>query len=202
MNPESRNVQVSGESVRYYDYGGTGPHAFLMLHGYNFNSLVWKDLAFLQCAVIKGLHVIALDIPGFPNSVNRFHADEDQVSGIIDRIMSTESVSSVTVMGASAGGTIAMSYARESSRPVDSMILVGAVGLEEGGIRSFNFPLLGIWGSLDRISPPDKARMQFPASGASRFVVLEGAGHPCYLDRPVEFSDAICSFLEEIVGRL
>ena len=55
-------------------------------------------------------------------------------------------------------------------------------------------PTLFIHGSRDP-RPPDGARLVFERFPNTRFVEIDGAGHLPWVERPVEFADAVLGFL-------
>lgn len=56
-------------------------------------------------------------------------------------------------------------------------------------------PTLIVWGELDTETPLDDARFMEQMIPNARLVVLEGAGHFCYLDRFSAFSEVVSSFV-------
>ena len=56
-------------------------------------------------------------------------------------------------------------------------------------------PSLIFWGENDRLIPVKQGRELGRALPDSRLVVLEGASHPCYLDRPLDFHRELLHFL-------
>ena len=58
--------------------------------------------------------------------------------------------------------------------------------------------MLLVWGSEDRVVPPSVARALADRLPGARTLLLEGAGHPSYLDRPDDFHACLVAFLEEL----
>ena len=79
----------------------------------------------------------------------------------------------------------------------------GFVGVAPGGIDYYEselgkirVPTLIVWGEKDSIAPLAMGeRMESKIEG-SRLIVLKDARHPCYLDRPEEFHQALIDFLK------
>lgn len=88
------------------------------------------------------------------------------------------------------------SYDYRNATPVMRDVLVKSVNHDLTNlIARISVPSLLLWGDLDRDTPiNDGQRMANLIPGAS-FVVLAGAGHYSYIDRPTEFFLALDDFL-------
>ena len=68
-------------------------------------------------------------------------------------------------------------------------------------LREVSVRALVIWGENDAIIPVEKSDVLAAAMPDSRRVILRGASHPCYLDRPDEFHRELVSFLDSLSAR-
>ena len=72
-------------------------------------------------------------------------------------------------------------------------------GVIEEVLENLDVPALLIWGDKDNVFPVDqygqKLKQILPRS---KLLILKGARHPAYLDRPQEFHDLLFDFIEEI----
>ena len=59
-------------------------------------------------------------------------------------------------------------------------------------------PTLVAWGENDRIVPLEKSVALTAAIADAKRVVFKGASHPCYLDAPDEFHEALLDFLASL----
>jgi len=57
-------------------------------------------------------------------------------------------------------------------------------------------PVLALWGELDDVSPP--ANAQLLRGRNVKTVILQGARHAAYLDKPKEFVEVVMKFLESV----
>jgi pimeloyl-ACP methyl ester carboxylesterase len=57
---------------------------------------------------------------------------------------------------------------------------------------------LVVWGDRDRVFPPSQADLLVKALPNARKLILEGARHPCYLDAPDRFHEALLGFVEPL----
>ncbi len=67
----------------------------------------------------------------------------------------------------------------------------------EPRLRALRVPTLIIWGKDDQITPPHVAKRFHDMIPGSRLVFLDRCGHVPMIDRPVAFSEAIGSWLQE-----
>ena len=70
-----------------------------------------------------------------------------------------------------------------------------AIGEHLKRLEGSKVPALIFWGSEDRTIPLKQGEQLSRAMPASRLVVLDGASHPCYLDRPLDFHRELLQFL-------
>ena len=56
-------------------------------------------------------------------------------------------------------------------------------------------PALVVWGERDRVFPVGQAKKLAAAFDDASVVILPGARHPAYLDRPERFHEALLAFL-------
>ncbi len=55
-----------------------------------------------------------------------------------------------------------------------------------------------VWGSEDRITPLSDADLLIERLSDAQKLVLDGASHPCYLDLPDQFHQALLEFLKRV----
>lgn len=175
---------------------------FILLHGAHFNSEIWTKVNTLKLLEAYRISFIAPDIPGFgltPKS--RIYSETSGLNRFILDLCTHKSARSVVFIGASMGGGIALSFAKENPPMVDGMFLVGTVGLDSPGIPEFlallNRPVELVWGSEDKVIPVNRAKEMSRKLPNAKLFVIQGAAHPAYLTSP----DVFNSHLEQwIVG--
>jgi 3-oxoadipate enol-lactonase len=87
-------------------------------------------------------------------------------------------------------------------RPADFLApLPGYRGSTATRLAESGIPVLFLVGSEDRVVPADAIAACHRAVPGSRFVLIEGAGHSSYFEKPQEFNDAVGDFLDEIAPR-
>jgi len=111
---------------RAFRIAGSGP-AILLIHGIGDNSTTWSSV---QTALAQRFTVIAPDLLGHGKS-DKPRADYSvaaYANGMRD-LLSVLGIDSVTVVGHSLGGGVAMQFAYQFPQLVDRLILVGAGGV-------------------------------------------------------------------------
>ncbi|MEO1055445.1 MAG: alpha/beta fold hydrolase [Actinomycetota bacterium] len=123
--PPLRHVTIHGHSVGYRRAGGG--QAVLLLHGLAGSSRTW-DAALPQLA--ERYDVIAPDLLGHGESAKPVgdYSLGAYASGVRD-LLAVLDVPSVTVVGHSFGGGVAMQLAYQFPQLVDRLVLVGSGGL-------------------------------------------------------------------------
>ncbi len=86
--------------------------------------------------------------------------------------------------------------------------VAGFVGVSPAGVETWwdhlgNLPVptLLVWGENDQVFPLPRGRALAARIPGARLVVLPGAGHPCYLDRPAEFHRDLIEFTRGLAHR-
>ena len=190
---ESLEVNLSGTRVHFLAAGDRGGSAVLLLHGARFSSQTWRELGTLELLARKGYRVLALDLPGYGASEASDTSPDQLLAALVPLLFDRP----VAVISPSMSGRF--SFPLVTRRP---SYLAGFVPVAPGGIadhlRSLEgsrVPTLIFWGSDDKIVPLKQGEQLSRAMPNSRLVVLDGASHPCYLDRPLDFHRELLQFL-------
>lgn len=177
------------------------PATFLLLHGAAFSAETWRKLGTLDVLAAAGLGAIALDLPGHGGSPP---AAADPRPLLFDAVAAL-GIRPPIVVAPSMSGRFAFPLIIHHPQSVAGFVAVAPVGINEhaGQLPTARVPALIVWGDQDRIIPvaqADRLRRLLPNS---RALILAGARHPCYLDRPREFHAALIEFAKSIAaGRL
>jgi pimeloyl-ACP methyl ester carboxylesterase len=105
----------------YYDESGFGP-VVLLVHGFPFDSSIWKEQI---AALSESYRVLAVDLRGFgQSSVTRPVVTIDQFSDDLARVLDKLAIDEpVTVCGLSMGGYIALAFCRKYPYRLGRLIL-------------------------------------------------------------------------------
>jgi len=197
--PSSPVILESGElkfaSGRLHFLVGGPPDAFpvLLLHGQRFTSETWRELGTLDLLVRQGYRVLALDLPGYGQSEAAALPREEFLAALVPLLFERP----VVVVSPSMSGSFSLPLVARRPSYVAGFVPVapGAIDQNLESLRGSKVPALIIWGEKDTVISPKKADLLARTMSASRKVILPGASHPCYLDKPIEFHRELLQFL-------
>ena len=193
----SRYLHVAGCSVHVLTAGGAHDLAVVLLHGMKFQAQTWLDLGTIGLLAGLGVHVVAVDMPGFGKSPAAGQPPVAVLQGILEHL----NLERVVLVGPSMGGRIALEYAIAYPGRLGGLVLAGAVGVAENQskLSAITMPTLIVWGGEDQVSPLANSDILLEhIRGASR-VVLPGGPHPCYLDQPDRWHECLQGFINSLV---
>jgi abhydrolase domain-containing protein 14 len=177
----------------------TGPSdgiPVLLLHGARFDSATWQELGTLERLAKEGFRAVALDLPGFGRSPATPSFElADWIAG--------QELDRPVVLAPSMSGRYALPLVTQHPERVRGFVAVAPVELpkHEPALRKLALPTLIVWGDQDPVVPLAQANALHAWVRDSQLVILKGAGHPCYLDRPDEFHAALIDFLRPLAAQ-
>lgn len=191
----SRTVPWEGGSLHLLATGPAAGPAVLLLHGARFEAATWRQLGTLDLLAAAGYRALALDLPGFGGS-DPVPVADDFLASFLDALGLAE----VVLVAPSMSGRFAFPLVLDHPARVAGFVAAAPVGVPEhrarlGGIR---VPLLAVWGEEDAVVPPALGRELVEAVPGAEWLLLAGASHPSYLDRPEPFHRALLDFLARV----
>jgi len=195
----SQNGEVANVKLHWLEAGPADGQAVLLLHGARFHSGTWKGLGTLDRLAKEGFHAVALDLPGFgasPALPSGAHFD-------LAEFIAAQKLAKPVVLSPSMSGEFALPLVTAHPDRVAGFVAVAPVGLSayEKKLRALALPTLILWGENDAVVPVAQAKALHGWVKDSRLVILKGARHPCYLDRPDEFHAALLEFLRGVAAK-
>lgn len=196
---QSKTVAAANCSVHVLEAGPAGAPAVILLHGMKFKAATWQELGTLKVLADMGLHVFAVDMPGFGESP----ACESTPDTVLAAFMRSQNVSKAALIGPSMGGRIAMEFAIAHPELVSALVLAGPVGVTENKekLSGMTMPVLAVWGEADQVSPPELIEVLAEQLPNLRREIYPQAPHPCYLEQPERWHGHLKEFLTGLVGR-
>lgn len=195
-----KTLTLEGVRIRYIEEGSGRP--VVLLHGYSFNADNWFSSGVAQ-ALAESYKIYAVDMPyGAKSRSSKFRANAEEYAKFLRKILDALSLEDPPLVGPSMSGEVLMWYVALGYK-TRLAVLVGPVGLDDKELQNalsrFNGRLVAIWGEKDEISPPSiYAPLLKRILPSAQVVVMPGAGHPAYLDKPGEFVDILKNLLAEI----
>jgi abhydrolase domain-containing protein 14 len=170
----------------------------LLLHGARFHSGTWKQLGTLDRLATEGFRVVALDLPGFGESPPAPSGASLDLAAFI----AAQKLAKPVVLSPSMSGHIALPLVTRHPEQVAGFVAVAPVELPayESALRKLALPTLIVWGEQDEVVPVAQANALHGWVKDSQLVILQGARHPCYLDRPDQFHAALIAFLKSVAA--
>lgn len=192
----SNTLSVNSCRIHYLTAGNPERRTIVLLHGMKFQAANWQKIGTLQCLSDAGFHAVALDMPGFGKSPACPLDQHDVLSGLLKQLRRR----SVVLAGPSMGGRIALEFAIRHPSSVAGLVLAGAVGVVDNKdhLSSITTPTLIVWGSEDTISPLANSDLLHASIAGSKKIIIDGASHPCYLDKPDKWHTELVAFLHEL----
>jgi abhydrolase domain-containing protein 14 len=197
----SVDMQLRGARVHMLAAGPEGAPPVLLLHGQSFSSETWRQLGTLEKLSAAGLRAVALDLPGYGQSEKGQLAQEEFLAALLPELKLGRPV----IVSPSMSGGFAFPYVLAHPRDVAGFVPVAPVRVKDFAPRLAELgdaapPALVVWGSNDRTFPPSLADDLVASLKRGRKLLLQGAGHACYLDRPDEFHAELIAFVKSTGG--
>ncbi len=190
----SFSVTFSGGKLYGLSAGKPAGAPVLLLHGQVFTAATWKDLGTLAVLAENGARAVAVDLPGFGQS----KAAKADPATLLAEIMPALVGDRPVIVAPSMSGRFLFPFMIRHAERLAGAVLVAPVGFERvaSALRNVKLPVLIVWGDQDRVTPVGGANRLAACFAGARVVILRGARHPCYMDRPAEFHEALLAFIE------
>ena len=195
---ESFDLSLAGSRLHFLAAGPeTGPPV-LLLHGARYSSETWRQLGTLELLGQQGYRVLAMDLPGFGSSPTSETPPEELLQGLLPLLFERPAV----VVSPSMSGRFSLPLVAQRPSWLAGYVPIapGAIASNLEALEGSKVPTLILWGKDDDIIPPKEAKRLAKAMPASRTVIMEGAGHACYLDQPIAFHRQLLQFLASVLG--
>jgi abhydrolase domain-containing protein 14 len=189
-------LSIKGLRIRYLQKGKGIP--VVLLHGYSFYAETWIEVGLFEALAVDH-RVYAFDMPyGSQSRSDKFNADNrDEYADFLNTMLKTLSIETPVLIGASISGEVTLRYLIRGYNAL-AAVVAGPVGIRNigGQLGRITVPLLAIWGEKDSVSPPADSKILESQVKSSEIRIIDGAGHPCYLDEPEKFTEIVKDFLQ------
>lgn len=194
--PVTRSIELQGSKLHALVAGPDDGFPVLLLHGQRFHSGTWLEIGTYRKLASQGYRVVGIDLPGYGLS------EESNVprERLLRELIPALGIGKPVIVVPSMSGGFAFPLLIESPKLVSGFVAVAPSGIQHygSGLHKIKTPTLILWGEKDAISPLSLGEQLKSEVEGSRMLVLAGARHPCYLDRPDEFHQALLEFLETV----
>lgn len=195
---EGKNMAVDfeGQSVFARTAGPAAGPGVLLLHGAAFHSGTWEELGTLEILAKAGYRVVAIDLPGFGQSKDVTANRKTFLAELLRKL----GIGRPVVVSPSMSGSFSFPLIETQPALVAGFVPVAPAGAPVYAQRltANPVPTLVVWGDNDPVFPVDQAEPLARAFATSETLLLEGARHPAYLDRPEAFHAGLLAFLAKL----
>ncbi|KAM9326973.1 protein ABHD14A [Gastrophryne carolinensis] len=210
MNISVRMATVSGDWPTFYrearprsSVEGGPPERFtvLLLHGQSFTSKTWEDLGTLQILSEHGYRVLAIDLPGYGQSLQAQPVSSEKGrTDYLMHIMESLGTRQPVLISPSMSGLFSLPLLLQNPDRLRGFVPVAPVGTKNFKPQQYQqvqVPTLVVYGTLDtNLGSQSLESLQLLPNHI--LSPLKGAGHACYMDRPEEFHTALLMFLNKL----
>ena len=194
---EQKHFETNGCNILYLQSLCSGSLTIILLHGYNWTSDIWLESGTIAALNEAGVNTYAVDVPGFPNSRSIAEPtalnEEVVLRALTNLIVKITNGNKFFLLGASAGGYLALKLAIRCKKEAEGIVVVAPSEITKIDVSSINSRILTIYGAEDK--ELDEFRKVEHFKSKSEMIIIEKAGHRCYLDKPQEFNQLLIKFI-------
>lgn len=192
----SRTLEIRGSTIHYLEIGDISSPTILFLHGASFTAHTWQEIGTLAYFADRGYQAIAIDVPGYGASQSINFPREEFLGQLLAGIECDRPV----LVSPSMSGGYSLPFITQSAEKLRGFVAVAPVGINryQDAIAGIKLPVLAIWGSNDRIVSPKLADLLVELIPQAKKVILENAGHACYMKETEAFHQHLFAFLEDL----
>lgn len=204
-------INVNGlrfRTVSSQDLGSSPSNTIVVLfHGASFSIDDWKKIGTMDQLTQKSIPYLAVDLPRGKASKSE-KREYPEMSGYVPLLEDLFRASGIgtrskkmIIVGPSMGGAFALQYALERQNQIAGLVLIAPSlsGLNRELLENLDSPVLLIWGDKDNIFPVEQyGRELKELLPRAKLLIIKGARHPAYLDKPSEFHDLLLDFVDEV----
>ncbi|HVS14135.1 MAG TPA: alpha/beta hydrolase [Thermoanaerobaculia bacterium] len=196
--PRVRSLPVADVVVHALEAGPAEGRLVLLLHGGRFEAATWQQLGTLERVAAAGFRAVAVDLPGFGATPRSELAPADLLAQLLDTLDERPAV----VVTPSMSGRFSLPLLARSPERFAGLVALAPVGIEEhaDALAAIEAPALLVWGSDDGVVALPLGERLHSALRGSELIVLEGAGHPAYLEQPEAFHRGLLEFLSRALA--
>ncbi|XP_030356335.1 protein ABHD14B-like [Strigops habroptila] len=175
----------------------------LLLHGIRFSSDTWLQLQTLAALAENGYRAVAIDLPGLGRSKDAVApAPVGQLApGVFLKAVSEAlCLGPAVVISPSLSGMYSLPFLFQCNHLLKAYVPVAPICTEKFTAEQYaqiKTPTLIVYGDQDvELGRTSLNNLQHLPK--HQVLVLQGAGHPCYLDKPDEWHRGLLAFLQQL----
>ncbi|MEA5509814.1 alpha/beta hydrolase [Crocosphaera sp. UHCC 0190] len=191
----SKTVMIHGAKIHYLEVGKSQNFPILLLHGASFQAETWQEIGVLEALDKAGYYAIAVDLPSHGKSQSLSGFENSFLLSLIDSLNLKDPI----VVSPSMSGRYSLPLVTKYPEKLGGFVAVAPVGITrfKAKLTGIEIPTLAIWGSNDRTVPVSLAEELVKAMPKAQKVILNNAGHACYLRATKPFIEYLLGFIEK-----
>ncbi|XP_055269928.1 putative protein-lysine deacylase ABHD14B [Moschus berezovskii] len=196
-------IQVQGQSLFFREAlpggGQAARFSVLLLHGIRFSSETWQNLGTLHRLAQAGYRAVAIDLPGLGRSKEAkapAPIGELVPSSFLAAVVDALDLGPLVMISPSLSGMYSLPFLTAPGSQLRGYVPVAPICTDKINAADYarvKTSALIVYGDQDPMGQTSFEHLkQLPNH---RVLVMEGAGHPCYLDKPEEWHTGLLDFL-------
>ncbi|KAH0630026.1 hypothetical protein JD844_012587 [Phrynosoma platyrhinos] len=177
--------------------------SILLLHGIRFSSETWLTLQTLSKLAEAGYRAVAIDLPGLGRSKEATApapVGEPAPGGFLKSVFEALQIDQAVVISPSLSGMYSLPFLFQHSDLFKAYIPVAPICTEKfpaTQYASVKVPTLIVYGDQDA-QLGEVSLNNLKNLPNHKVMLMKGAGHACYLDKPDEWHVGLLDFLKSI----
>ncbi|XP_068816422.1 putative protein-lysine deacylase ABHD14B [Struthio camelus] len=175
----------------------------LLLHGIRFSSDTWLQLQTLAKLAEAGYRAVALDLPGLGRSkdaVAPAPVGQPAPAAFLKGVSEALHLGAAVVISPSLSGMYSLPFLFQHNHLLKAYVPVAPICTDKFPAEQYaqiQTPTLIVYGDEDaELGQASLANLRHLPE--HRVLVLQGAGHACYLDKPDEWHRGLLAFLQQL----
>ncbi|XP_066470319.1 putative protein-lysine deacylase ABHD14B isoform X2 [Tiliqua scincoides] len=175
----------------------------LLLHGIRFSSETWLNLQTLAKLAEAGYRAVAIDLPGLGRSMEAVApapVGEPAPSSFLKSVFEALQLDQAVVISPSLSGMYSLPFLFQHSDLLKAYIPVAPICTDKfsaAQYASVKTPTLIVYGDQD-VQMGEVSLKNLKNLPNHKVMLMKGAGHACYLDKPDEWHLGLLDFLKHL----
>ncbi|GFR50393.1 hypothetical protein Agub_g12609, partial [Astrephomene gubernaculifera] len=218
IEPATKQVELKTGAIPFFDIkvayklydvvnpgqpeADRGNPTAIFLHGAKYTSDFWLKLGTLKLVAESGVRAMAIDLPGFGDTPALPYSDNNMRSELLKTVIEAawpKVNSTIILISPSMSGRYSLPFLDRHGTMLSSFVAVAPIGVTDWGgpwedVHRF-VCALGVYGANDKLVPDaDRLLRLFQHTWK---VVIPGAGHRSYEDKPDVFHNVLITFMRK-----
>ncbi|XP_069500117.1 putative protein-lysine deacylase ABHD14B isoform X2 [Ambystoma mexicanum] len=199
-------IEVDGQALFYRQAEpdvGKPALSVLLLHGIRFSSETWQTLKTLSILAEAGYRAVAIDLPGLGNSKEATAPapiGQPAPGSFLKVVLEALKLDSAVLISPSLSGMYSLPFLMQHGEMVKAYVPVAPICTDKFTAEQYaavQTPTLIVYGDQDaQLGELSLNNLKNLAN--HRVMMMKGAGHPCYLDKPEEWHQGLLDFLKTL----